>query len=59
MSREDDEDEEGEDHIKVHEIKFGDFGIMDDGKAVSTAEKKAKDDGKTAAGGKTWNRLLL
>ena len=38
MSKDNDEDTE-EDQVKVHEIKFDEFGIMDDGLEESTADQ--------------------
>ena len=38
MSKDNDEDAE-EDNVKVHEIKFDEFGIMDDGLEESTADQ--------------------
>ena len=38
MSKDNDENTE-EDQVKVHEIKFDEFGIMDDGLEESTADQ--------------------
>lgn len=48
MSKENDENQD-EDNVKVHEIKFDEFGIMDDGLDESTAQQLQSLGGAAAA----------